>query len=214
MCGQGCGKRVLCGALRSPIDFVVSSDGFVAWADVEDAEASLVSSSCSSSLRILSSCVSLTSANCLRSPGRLSRMCFFGDCRCSLSSGLGFAALTSFMAFICVLGSWKRSSLGGGKANSCAACFEGHNEGGFAVAPSGLQRRSSRVEKFKVWKALPIVVGGEMFSTVTGFPYGLVSRHNKRWKITMITKRKANLRSTENTRRGNTKPYVMKSTSN
>ena len=107
-------------------------------------------------------------------------MCFFGDCHCSLSSSLGFVALTSFMAFICVLGSWKRSSLGGGKANSCAACFEGHNEGGFAVAPSGLQRRSSRVEKFKVWKALPIVVGGEMFSTVTGFPYGLVSRHNKR----------------------------------
>ena len=60
--------------------------------------------------------------------------------------------------------------------------------------------------KFDVWKALPIVVGGAMFSTVAGFPYGLVSRHNKRWKVTTMTKRKANLLSTENIRRGNMRP--------
>lgn len=182
MCDQGCGKRVLCGALRSPIDFVVLSDGFVAI---------LASSSCSSSLRILSSCVSLARANHLRSPGRSLRMGFFGDCRCSLSSSLGLVALTSFI-FMWV--SRKRSSPGGRKVSSCASCFDGHNEGGLAVAHFGLQRRSSPVENSTSANRSQLA---RCFLLCT-FSLRLVSRHNKRWKDPMaITKCKVNLRSTK-----------------
>ena len=55
---QGGGKLVLCGVLRSLIDFVVSSDGFIAWAEAEEAEAMLARLSWSSSLQISSSSVS------------------------------------------------------------------------------------------------------------------------------------------------------------
>lgn len=88
MCGQDCGKRVICEAFRSLMNFVDSSevDWFVAW---EDVEVILASSSCSSSMRISRSCVSLASANRWRSPGRSLRLGLSGDCcRCSLSSGL------------------------------------------------------------------------------------------------------------------------------
>lgn len=128
--------------------------------------------------------------------------CFGDCCWCSLSSGL--VCWPYRLLFAC---EYSGKALQVVERRTAVLPALMPRQGWIGLGALWLAERVVDFGKVDFLKAFPIVVDGQMFSTVGDFSYELVNRHDKRWKDLMtITKHKVNLQSTENTRRGNTRP--------